>query len=71
MYFLEGYYLYTQVGSSGRGERTSEKGVTSAPEWHVGHLKGKPLGRCDYGRLYDNYSLIIYGFTINLISGTR
>ena len=30
MYFIEGDYLYTLVGSSGRGERTSERGATGA-----------------------------------------
>ncbi len=31
VYFIEGYYLYTLVGSSGRGVLTSEKGATGVP----------------------------------------
>ncbi len=30
MYFIEGFYLYTDVGSSGRGVLASSKGVTGA-----------------------------------------
>ena len=36
VYSIEGHYLYTLVGSSGRGERTSERGATGAPERRAG-----------------------------------
>ena len=35
VYFKEGDYLYTLVGSSGRGEWTYERGATGAPEWRA------------------------------------
>ncbi len=31
VYFIEGYYLYTQIGSRGRGLQISQKGATGAP----------------------------------------
>ncbi len=31
VYFIEGYYFYTYVGSSGRGVQTSEKGPKGDP----------------------------------------
>ena len=40
MYFIEGHYLYTLDGSSGRGERTSERGATGAPERRAGTSEG-------------------------------
>ena len=36
VYFIEVHYLYTLVGSSGRGELTSERGAAGAPERHAG-----------------------------------
>jgi len=45
VYFREGYYLYIQVGLSGRGERTSEKGAIGVPEHVSGrHSVGRTMG---------------------------
>ncbi len=53
MYLIEGYYLYTYIGSSDRGVRISEKGATGVPSgmpaqvrWTLrkGSAKGTVIG---------------------------
>ena len=44
VYFIEGYYLYTKIGSSGRGVQTSGRGATGEPSTLPVHVR-RTLGK--------------------------
>jgi hypothetical protein len=68
VYFIEGFYLYTEFGSSCRGVLVSKKGDPGTLGDVLVHVRGERKGHCNWWGLLEKIALCVYvRFTIAFI----